>query len=185
VRLRGTLFWEANGESQLDEVLVADEQPNGAHARVVILDRSGNRRAASPAELPPGSVLLLPQDASDNEVDRIQHSGYAARRATPSTANDLNMADVLAESAADAASRRAAIDAADAELDEVIERLQRQLQARHPELFDSAGRLIPEEYARQMLKITGGRKLLTREEILALGGVQIPPPGGARPADAP
>jgi hypothetical protein len=184
VRLRGTLFWETDGEPQHGEVLVADEQPNGADARVVILDRSGNRRAASPAELPSGSVLLVMRDTSDQDLDRIQHSGYAARRAAQSTPDDLNTANLLAETAADAASRQAAIDAADAELDEVIVRLEQELRERHPELFDARGRLRKKLIARKIRERTGGKRLLTGEEYIELTGGDLGPPGAAG-TDAP
>src|SRR5262245_33909694 len=80
MRLRGTLLWEADGEPRRDAVLISDERPNGAGSHIVILDDSGQRRAASPDELPPESVLLLPSDASDRDADLIQDSGYTIRR---------------------------------------------------------------------------------------------------------
>jgi hypothetical protein len=161
MRLRGALIWEAGGEPQRDEVFVSDERPNGTNSHIVILDRGGQPRAASPKELPAGSVLLLPPDASDLDVDRIQGSGFVTRR-------DLE-ADEL-DPDGDSEERRAAMAAADAELEEVIERLSRVLQQRHPELFDARGRLLPGAYARKMRERTGGGKTLTREEYIELTG---------------
>lgn len=165
------MLWEADGEPHRDEVLISDERPNGSGSRIVILDPEGQPRAESPRELPEGSTLLLPHDASDRDVDRIQGSGFVTRRDSD--------ADVL-----EFEGRRAAIAAADAELEEIAERLTRILQQRHPQLFDSAGRLRHDEYARVMLQRTGGRKTLTREEVLALEKVRTLPPEGPGPVDA-
>ncbi|MFN8637133.1 MAG: hypothetical protein U0893_25070 [Chloroflexota bacterium] len=171
MRLRGALLWEADGEARRDEVLISDERPNGANAKVVILDPAGQPRATSPADLPDGSVLLLPHDASDGDVDRLRHSGYAACR-------DDEDGDMET-------GRAAAIAAADAELDEVIERLTRVLQQRHPDLFDSDGNLLEQEYAKKMLKATGGRRFLSGEELIALTDPGIKAWSSRKPADAP
>ena len=111
--------------------------------------------------LPAGSVLLLPPDASDHDIHRIQGSGFVTRRDSDAYELDPD---------ADSDARRAAIAAADAELEEVIERLSRALQQRHPELFDAGGRLLPGAYARKMRERNGGRKTLTREEYIELTG---------------
>ena len=171
MRLRGALLWEADGEPRRDEVLISDERPNGSGSRIVILDQAGQPRAASPGELPEGSTLLLPSDVSDRDVDRIQGSGFVTRRDSD--------ADVLEFEA-----RRAAIEAAEAELDEVAERLRRLLRVRHPNLFDSNGHLLMEEYSRLMFERTGRQPTLTREGILALEGDPPFPPEGSGPADA-
>jgi hypothetical protein len=171
MRLRGALLWEADGEPRRDEVLISDERPNGAGSRIVILDDGGQPRAASPQELPAGSLLVLQNDVSDRDVARIQGSGFDARRDSDAEALEFE-------------ARRGAIEAAEAELDEVIERLTRVLQQRHPQLFDRAGCLRRDEYARLMLERTGGRKTLTREEILALEHVWQLPADGPGPVDA-
>jgi hypothetical protein len=161
MHLRGALIWEAEGEPHRDEVVVSDERPNGAAAKVVILDLHGGRRASSPADLPPGSVLLLPPDADEGDV------GYR-------------------ETAEDRSVRQEKIAAAEAELDEVIARLTHELQQRHPELFDANGKLRMDEYARRMLQRTGGRTRLTDKELIELTGGDLGPPRGATTAsDAP
>src|SRR5262245_30871740 len=123
MRLRGALLWEADGEPHRDEVLISDERPNGTGSRIVILDRGGQPRAASPHELPEGSMLLLPPDASARDVSRIQRSGYPIQRAAdPGLDTEACVGedvDELAETSADRKARRAAIKAAEAELDEV------------------------------------------------------------------
>jgi hypothetical protein len=57
---------------------------------------------------------------------------------------------------------------AEAELDDVIARLQPDLRARHPELFDAMGQLQPEAASAALRQMTGGKATLTREEILSL-----------------
>jgi hypothetical protein len=61
-----------------------------------------------------------------------------------------------------------AVDAADAELVEVSNRLAAELRRRHPELFDRRGRVKPRVAARLLSERTGGKHQLTREELFAL-----------------
>jgi hypothetical protein len=192
MRLRGTLLWETDDASHRDDVLISDERPNGAGSRIVILNDSGEPRAESPNDLPPGSMLLLQSDASDADIGRIKHSGYAIRRVTDpaldaATQTDTAPDDVdeLAESPADRKARRAAIKAAEAELAEVTDRLRRELRQRHPELFDSRGRLRRGVFARVMRERTGGKTYLTREEIIELTGGVMMPSDGPSSANAP
>lgn len=77
MRLRGTLLWETDEALHRDEVLVSDERSNGSGSRIVIFDDCGQQRAASPQELPAGSLLVLPRDVSDLDVERIQGSSAA------------------------------------------------------------------------------------------------------------
>lgn len=63
-------------------------------------------------------------------------------------------------------SREAAIEAAEAELAEVNARLSKELRQIHPELFDSNGELIEEEYRRVMSERRLTRGKLTRELII-------------------
>ena len=172
MRLRGALLWESDEALHRDEILISDERSNGSGSRIVILDHDGQSRAASPHELPAGSLLVLPHDVSDRDVARIQGSGFEARRDTDAEAQEFE-------------AWRAAVEAAEAELDEVIERLTRVLRQRHPELFDAKGRLSPEAYARVMRERTGGRSLLTREEIIELTGGVMAPPGDSPSTHAP
>jgi hypothetical protein len=58
--------------------------------------------------------------------------------------------------------------AAERELDDVTTRLASELQRRHPELFDTEGRLRPRQYSRAALRVTRGKRMLTRDEILRL-----------------
>jgi hypothetical protein len=182
MRLRGALLWETDGEPRRDEVIISDERPNGSGSRIVILDDGGQPRAASPNDLPPGSVLLLQPDASDADIGRIKHSGYVIRRVVepaPHAESQAGVAlddvDALAESPSDRRTRHAAIKAAEAELEEVTERLRRDLRERHPELFDARGRFRRGVVARVIRERTGGRSMLTREEIIELtGGVMVP-----------
>lgn len=192
VRLRGALLWEADGEPRRDDMLVSDERKHRSDAPVVILDHRGRRRAASPAELPAGSVLLLPPDASDGDLDRIQHAGYQARRAPEGIGSpdvpgreDLGDADLRDEVAPGGALRRAAIADADAELDDVSERLRRELRQRQSELFDARGWLRRGAYARMLREGTGGRLTLNREEMLGLTGGQVAPRDNSASPDAP
>lgn len=189
MRLRGALLWDADGEPRRDEVLISDERPNGSGSRIVILDRAGQPRAVSPGELPEGSTLLLPHDVSERDVDRIQHSGYTIQRvADPAVDTEAEVGedvDDLAETPADRKARRVAIKAAEAELDDVTERLKRVLRSRHPELFDARGRLRRGVFARVMRERTGGRSMLTREEIIELTGGSMAPSDGSSPPNAP
>ena len=192
MRLRGALLWEADGEPRRDEVLISDERPNGSGSPIVILGSGGQPRAESSDDLPPGSVLLLPPDASDRDIDLIEKSGYPIRRvshpavnAGDSLGDDFDDDHDLDAFEADRAARWEAIKAAEAELQEVTERLTRVLRQRHPQLFDSAGHLRRDEYARLMLQRTGGRKTLTREEILALEKAWTLPADAPGPVDAP
>jgi hypothetical protein len=179
MHLRGALVWETEGEPRRDEVVVSDERPNGAAAQIVILDLHGRRRASSPADLPPGSVLLLPSDTDDGDVDLVHDSGYPVRR-------DDGDDDGYAETPEDRRIRHEKIAAAEAELDEVVERLTRELRQRHPELFDAEGKLRMDEYARRMLQRTGGKTHLTDKELIELTGGDLGPPRGATAAsDAP
>src|SRR4051812_23815538 len=114
MRLRGALLWDADGEPHRDEVLISDERPNGSGSRIVILDDGGQPRATSPNDLPPGSVLLLQADASDADIGRIKHSGYAIRRVADPAPNGASQTDAppddvedLVESPADRRARRA------------------------------------------------------------------------------
>ena len=117
-------------------------------------------------------MLLLPDDVSDRDLGRIQGSGFDARRDSDAEAREFE-------------ARRAAIEAAHAELEEVTERLTRVLRQRHPQLFDHEGRLREDEYARMMLARTGGRKYLTREDIIALEEGRPLPSAEPSPIDAP
>lgn len=69
--------------------------------------------------------------------------------------------------------RKAAMAAAEAELEEVATRLEADLRRRHPELFDSAGRLRPRRYSPAALRLTRGKRVLTRGEVLDLGQGQL------------
>jgi hypothetical protein len=80
LRISGALLWATGGEPHRDEVLVSDEEPNGSGPNLILLDRRGRRRAASPEELPKGSVLLLPSEASDEVLAQVRRQGYTARR---------------------------------------------------------------------------------------------------------
>jgi hypothetical protein len=181
MHLRGALVWEAEGEPHRDEVVVSDERPNGRDtrpksvaARVVILDLHGERRASSPADLPPGSVLLLPSDADERDVALVQGSGYSVHRDPDD--------DGYGETAEDRRVRQEKIAAADAELDEVIARLTREARQRHPELFDANGELRKDELARHMLQRTGGKTHLTDKELIEMTGGDLGPPRGATAA---
>jgi hypothetical protein len=172
MRLRGALLWETDQGLHRDEVLISDERPNGSGSHIVILDRGGQPRAASPYELPVGSMLLLPDAVSDGDLVRIQGSGFDARRGSDAEAREFE-------------ARRAAIEAAHAELEEVTERLTRALQQRHPELFDAEGELRPDAYARVIRERTGDGKFLSREEFIALTGGRSAPAVDSSSADAP
>jgi len=117
-------------------------------------------------------MLVLPDDVSDPDLDRIQGLGFDARRNSDAEAREFE-------------ERRAAIEAAHAELEEVTERLTRVLRQRHPQLFDSDGNMREDEYARMMLARTGGRKYLSREDIIALEEGRPLPSDEQSPIDAP
>jgi hypothetical protein len=176
------LIWDVDGEARRDDVVIGDEQANGPDAHVVIFDSNGRRRATSPDELPAGSVLLLPPDASDRDVERIEKAGYTAERqaeptnghATSQSITDDELAEPY-ESEADVKARQAAIEAAEAELDEVIKRSTRQAQARHPELFDAQGKIRKDLVARKIRERMGGKTRLTREEYTKLTGGDLGP----------
>jgi hypothetical protein len=57
---------------------------------------------------------------------------------------------------------------ADQELREMTDRLQEVLCARHPELFDRCGRLRPAALVRQLSERTGGKEVLSGEELRVL-----------------
>jgi hypothetical protein len=68
-----------------------------------------------------------------------------------------------------APTRKTAVAAAERELDDVMSRLASELRRRRPELFDAEGRLRPHQYSRAALRVTRGKRMLTRDEILRLG----------------
>lgn len=183
MRISSALLWEIGGEPHRDEVLISDEGANGSGAELVVLDRDGQRRAASPDELPKGSVLLLPPELSDEDLATVHRAGYTARR------SDLTEpeGDAGPAGATDTApsSRQAAIAAADAELEQVTARLEENLRRRHPELFDAGGRLRPREYERRISGRIDGKRALTREDVLGLGKDRTEPKGKATGLDAP
>lgn len=182
MHVRSALLWETGGEPHRDEVLISDERSDDGGADLAIFDRFGRQRAASPEELPKGSVLLLPPTISDDELGRIQRSGYTARR----SAVELEDGSVpLGATGAAPPSREAAIASAEAELHEVTERLKHELQRRHPELFDGRGRLRTSAYSRTLLGRTGGKQTLTREEISRLAKDWAEPKDKATAIDAP
>jgi hypothetical protein len=61
-----------------------------------------------------------------------------------------------------------------------LARIEARVRQEHPELFDEAGQLRAEDAVRYLLQRTGGRRVLTGEELLALAGRNR-----ARLADAP
>ena len=125
----------------------------------MILDGQGHCRASSPAELPPGSVLVVPRETSMMDLHEVQRAGYSARRPV-----DEEFEKRWEE--AKATSREAAMEMANAELAEIIERLEAELRRREPDLFDSDGRLIKDELTKRLLKRTGGKTTLTYEDIV-------------------
>jgi hypothetical protein len=64
--------------------------------------------------------------------------------------------------------RRRRLGAIDAELREVRERLEAELRARHPELFDRRGRLRRGELSRRLVERVGGERVLSGDELFAL-----------------
>lgn len=178
MQIRGTLIWDADGETHRDEVIVSAESANGSAAQLVILDGQGRTRAMTPADLPKGSVIMLPDEASMADLHEVRRGGYDARR----------QIDEISEArweAAKATSREAAIAFAEAELEETNKRLSRMLQRRHPELFDSEGQLIEERLTKKILERTGGKTLLTYDDILRLGAGQPLSQDGTHSPDAP
>jgi hypothetical protein len=176
MQLRGTLVWVADGEPHRDEVLVSDERPNGVAAHVVILDLQGRDRASSPAELPSGSILVVPTETPDADVDRVQGSGYSVLR-DGDEGSDLTPEERRA--------REEAMAAAYAELDEVTARLTPVLRARHPDLFEEQGRIRPDVFARKMRERTGGKRYLTDKDVFALMGDRTLPRAKPVVRDAP
>ena len=161
MRVHAALLWETDGESHRDDVLVSSEHTNGSGPEIVILDSQGRRRASSPSDLPPGSVLEVTSEASIGDLFDMERAGYNARRSV-----DEEFEKRWA--AAKATSREAAIEMANAELVEIIERLENELRRREPDLFDSAGRLNEEELTKRLLRRTGGKTTLTYEDIIGL-----------------
>lgn len=176
MQLRGVLVWVADGEPHRDEVLVSDERPNGAAAHVVILDLDGRSRAGSPADLPSGSILVVPTDTPDTDVDRVEGSGYSVLR---------DGDDGSGETREQRRAREEAMAAAYAELDEVTERLTRELRQRHPELFDARGRLRKKLVAQKLRERTGGKRFLTDKDVFALMGDRTLPRADPTVRDAP
>lgn len=64
--------------------------------------------------------------------------------------------------------KRRQLREADEELREVTERLEAGLRARHPELFDRRGRLRPAALARRLVEQTGGKEVLSGDELRVL-----------------
>jgi hypothetical protein len=159
VRVRAALLWETGGESHRDDVLISDEHANGSRHQIVILDGQGRCRASSPSELPPGSILEVTGEASIGDLYDMEQAGYSARRPV-----DEEFEKRWA--AAKAASREAAIEMAEAELAEIIARLEHELRRREPDLFDAEGRLIKHELTKRLLERAGGRTTLTYEDIV-------------------
>ncbi len=182
MHVRSALLWETGGEPHRDEVLISDEGSADGGADLTIFDRHGRQRAASPDELPKGSILLVPPAISDEDLVQIQRSGYTARRSAVELEDGLVSLGV-----ADAAppSRAAAIASAEAELEEVTRRLRHDLQRRMPALFDARGRLRTSAYARKLLRRAGGKQTLTRKEISRLEKNPTEPGDTATAVDAP
>ena len=65
-------------------------------------------------------------------------------------------------------SRRARLAEADAELDEVASRLERDLRTTHPELFDRRGRLRQRALSRLLLERSGGKRVMSGDDLLGL-----------------
>src|SRR5687767_6173493 len=108
MRVHADLLWESGDESHQDDVLISDEHANGTGSRIVILDGQGRCRASSPSELPPGSVLVVPIEASMMDLHEVQQAGYNARR-------PVDEEFERRWEAAKATSREAAIEMAEAE----------------------------------------------------------------------
>jgi hypothetical protein len=177
MRVHAALLWETGDESHQDDVLISDEHANGSGSRLVILDGQGRCRASSPSDLPPGSVLVVPRETSISQLHEVHRAGYNARRPVD---EELEKRWVAAK----ATSRDAAIEMADAELVEIIERLEDDLRQRAPELFDSDGRLDEAELTKKLLERTGGKTTLTYEDIVRLEAGQRLSSDGANARDA-
>jgi hypothetical protein len=281
VRVRAALLWETGGEPHRDDVVISDEHEAGAEDRVVLVDHDGRRRALAPNEIARGSVLLLPPDVRDTDLERLRRAGYDARRTMfevigpdvpmselvrasahvypfvlvtgdgavrlvaelggdeatgrwltdlaaeighpvginfpdeggsrtifirpPSWSEDrlrgwaaghigevealLGDAEILTPdevsddslpthwAAAMATSREAAIEVAEAELAEMIERLEHELRREHPDFFDADGQLRTEYVNSKLLERTGGKSLLTRDDVIRLTERSSAPPG--------
>jgi hypothetical protein len=61
--------------------------------------------------------------------------------------------------------KRRRLRESDWELREVAERLERDLRARHPELFGRRERLRPAALVRQLSERTGGKEILSGDEL--------------------
>jgi hypothetical protein len=177
MRVHAALRWETGGETHQDDVLISDEHANGSESRLVILDGQGHCRASSPSELPPGSVLVVPRETSMMDLHEVQQAGYSARRPVDEEFEKR-------WEAAKATSREAAIEMAEAELAEIIERLEGELRRRHPDFFDADGHLIEAELTKKLLERTGGKTTLTYEDIVRLGAGQRVSPDDAQARDA-
>jgi hypothetical protein len=177
MRVHAALLWKTGGEARQDDVLISSERANGSGARIVILDDQGRRRASNPAELPPGSVLIVPVETSMMDLHEVQQAGYSVRRPV-----DEEFEKRWA--AAKATSREAAIEMADAELTEIIERLEAELRRKHPDFFDADGQLRTEYVNSKLLERTGGKRTLTREDVIRLTERPSNPPGKAHGGDA-
>jgi hypothetical protein len=64
--------------------------------------------------------------------------------------------------------RRKRLAEADAELDDVADRLERELKDSHPELFDARGRLRQRVLSRLLLEQFGGKRVLSGQEFWEL-----------------
>ena len=166
MQIVSALIWEAQGEPRREEVILSDENGSGTAGGLVVLNPEGRPRATRPDDLPAGSVLLVPPQVSDEELATIERSGYRVCRSALVT-------------------RDAAVAEAEIELEEVTTRLASELRRRHPELFDAAGRLRPSEYSRAALELSGGKRTLTRQEVLRLGQQRVESEAETQPPDGP
>lgn len=178
MRVRAALLWETSGEPHQDDVLISDEHANGSGSRLVILDGQGHCRASSPSELPPGSVLVVPRETSMMDLHEVQQAGYSARRPVDEECEQR-------WEAAKATSREAAVEMAEAELAEIIERLEAELRRKHPDFFDADGQLRTEYLNSKLLERTGGKRTLTREDVIRLTERPSSLPDKAHGGDAP
>lgn len=167
LKIASILVWSEKGEPRHDEVVLSDEPEDMPTKRLVVLDPDGRRRASRPRDLPSGSVLLVPPYVSDAELEAIERSGYLTRRSGQPVAD--TRADIVA--------------AAEDELTLVASRLADELRRRHPEWFDASGRLLPHRYSRAALELTGGKRALSRGEVLSLRQDETASEGESRPLD--